>query len=945
MPFKKRMRLHLMKCRAATVTVNLTLWVSVFLWGAAAHSQLPKKQIVLPSSKILMEPVPGMPRPVNSFPATLAVHPSRRYVAILNNGYGTEESRFQQSIAILNLETDQLQDFPDQRFLVNAHQTYFLGMGFSSDGSRLYVSVASITDPAGVSAGDLGNGIAVYGFKEGLISPQGFIKIPLQSIPKGKQYNPALPILPLGKSIPYPAGLTIVPSSKGDEILVADDLSDNALLLDATNGKVLHEFDLTTSVHIPAAYPYAVVATRDGSRAYCSLWNDSSIAELNLQSGRVVKRIPLLRPDLATAPGSHPTAMLLSRDEKQLYVTLSNADKVAIVDTASGQLSGLLSTLLPGQEYGGTYPTALVESPDGKQLFVSNSGSDAIAVFDSGATESLAPRAALGFVPTEWYPTALAIRGDDLVIASGKGTSSSSNAGYMPDWASRDGHRFHPYVVAMLHGSIARVSIRQVRADLARLTMEVEQSNLMQEHRFSIPFVEASNPIHHVIYIIKENRTYDQVLGDLKPGDADPSLTMYGEDITPNQHALAKQFGIVDNFYCSGNVSGDGHVWSTAAISSDYTERTWQAMQRGDERPYDYEGDVDHDYPLLEGIPDANEPATGYIWTNVARHGLTHRNYAEYVESQWCDSSSQVTDAKENHPVPPGTSCAKQFIRPGDPLPDYLGKSTSLPSPWPWPIPILFRNVVTKPEIVGHVDLRFPDFRITYPDQLRADEFLREFNGFVEGRKTGKAEELPQFVVMRLPNDHTGGTTPGYPTPAAMVADNDLALGRVIDSVSHSPYWDDTAILILEDDAQDGPDHVDAHRSAAFVVSKYSPSSTNHPFVDHTFYTTVSMIHTMEVLLGLPPMNNNDAHAAVMGSLFSGPGNQLPFTADYRNLTNKLIYTVNSKDAPGAQESSKMDFSHADMADFERLNLILWRDRKGDLPIPPVRHATLADGN
>ena len=191
----------------------------------------------------------------------------------------------------------------------------------------------------------------------------------------------------------------------------------------------------------------------------------------------------------------------------------------------------------------------------------------------------------------------------------------------------------HPYIVPLLHGSVARVSIRQVEADLASLTAQVEQSNLMHERNFSIPFAGGNNPIRHVIYIVKENRTYDQIFGDLKPGDADPDLTMYGEDITPNQHALARQFGILDNFYCSGNVSGDGHVWSTAAISSDYTERTWQVMQRGEERPYDYEGDVDHDYPFVEGIPDANEPATGYIWTNVARHGLTHRNYAEYVES------------------------------------------------------------------------------------------------------------------------------------------------------------------------------------------------------------------------------------------------------------------------------------------------------------------------
>ncbi len=925
--------------------INLAAWVLVVLWVATAQSQNPKKQIVLPSSKILLEPVPGMPRPINSFPATLALHPSGRYVAILNNGYGTEESRFQQSIAVLNLDTNQLQDFPDPRFVVDAHQTYFLGLAFSSDGSRLYVSVASFTDPAGATAGDLGNGIAIYTFNDGMISPHSFLKIPLQPVPQGMQNNPGLSTLPLGKAIPYPAGLAVIRSSKGDNILVADDLSDNALLLDANNGAVLRTFDLTTGQHIPTSYPYAVVATRDGLRAYCSLWNDSSIAELNLKTGQVVKRIPLLRPASPTASGSHPTALLLSADERRLYVALANADKIALLDTASGSLNGMLSTLLPGQEYSGSYPTALVESSDGKKLFVANSGSDAVAVFDTTPNDSPVPRPALGFIPTEWYPTALAVHGDDLVIASGKGTSSTANAGYMPDWASMNGHRMHPYVVPLLHGSIARVKIQQMQSDLASLTAEVEQSNLMQENRFSIPFAGGTNPIRHVIYIIKENRTYDQIFGDLKPGDADPSLTMYGQDITPNQHALARQFGILDNFYDSGNVSGDGHVWSTAAISSDYTERTWQVMQHGDERPYDYEGDVDHDYPLLEGIPDADEPATGYIWTNLARHGLTHRNYAEYVESQWCDSGFEVTDAKENHPLPPGATCPRQFIRPGDPLPADVGTPPGSPSPYPWPIPVLFRNVATKPEIVENVDPQFPDFRITYPDQLRADEFLREFDAFVQARKTGQGQQLPQFVVMRLPNDHTGGTKPGYPTPSALVADNDLAVGRVVESISHSPYWDDTAIMILEDDAQDGPDHVDAHRSTAFEISKYSPSSIDHPFVDHNFYTTVSMIHSMEVLLGLPPMNNNDAHAAVMGPLFSGPGNQPPFTADFANLNNKLIYKTNSENATGAKESAKMDLSHADAADAGKLNLILWQDRKGTIPMPPARHTAFPGSN
>jgi hypothetical protein len=873
----------------------------------------------------------------------MALHPNGRYLAILNNGYGTLDSHYQQSIGVLDLETNQLRDFPDPRFIVNAHQTYFLGMAFGAEGDRLYVSVASFTDPAGERPGHLGNGIAIYRFKDGEISPQGFLKIPLQVVPEGKQQNPALASLPAGKSIPYPAGLSVVETKEGEQILVADDLSDNALLMDAGSGRILHVFDLTSSGHIPSSYPYAVVAMRDGVHAFCSLWNASSVAELNLESGQVVRRIPLLLPSSPIAAGSHPTALLLSQDEKRLYVALANADAIAVIDPGTGMLAGLLSTLLPGQEYGGSYPTALAESPDGQRLLVVNSGSDAVAVFDTAFDNFLTPHPALGFIPTEWYPTALAIHGDDLLIASGKGVGSGPNAGFLHDMPPGYKHAIHPYIVSLLYGSIARLSLRQAENELASLTEEVQQSNRMQDRKFTIPFAGGRNPIRHVIYIIKENRSYDQILGDLKAGNADPSLCMYGEDITPNEHAIARRFGVVDNFYCSGNVSGDGHVWSTAAIASDYLERTWQAMQRGDERPYDYEGDVDHDYPLVEGIPDANEPATGYIWSNVARHGLTHRNYAEYIETQWCDTGFKVTDAKEGHPLPPGASCPKNFVQPGEPLPEYLGTPRGSPNPYPYPIPMMYRDVPTKPEIVGHFDPRFPDFRLDFPDQLRADEFLNEFNAFVEARNSGHGTELPQFVFLRLPNDHTAGTDPGFPTPSAMNADNDLAVGRVVEAVSHSPYWDDTAILILEDDAQNGPDHVDAHRSVAFVVSKYAPGSEAHPFVDSTFYTTVSMIHTIEVLLGLPPMNNNDAHAAVMGPLFSGSDPQPPFEADYRNLKNGLIYNMNSRHSPGAADSARMDFSHADAADANELNAILWRDRKGNTPMPAPRHTVFVE--
>jgi hypothetical protein len=414
---------------------------------------------------------------------------------------------------------------------------------------------------------------------------------------------------------------------------------------------------------------------------------------------------------------------------------------------------------------------------------------------------------------------------------------------------------------------------------------------------------------------------------------------MYGEEISPNHHKLARQFGVLDNFYDSGEVSGDGHVWSTAAIGSDYTERIIQLAYRGKERTYDFEGTVASEIAMKQGIADVNEPSTGYIWTNVAKHGLTHRNYAEYVDMDFCDEQNLVSPHQETQQA---ASCGKKFIDKGEPLPDGLGDPPGGPSPYPWHIPMIATHEATKPEIVGHYDPKFATFNTSYPDQLRADEFLREFAGFVKARETGQGEQLPNFIIMKLPNDHTGGTRPGVPTPQANVADNDIALGRIVEAVSHSPYWDDTAILVLEDDAQNGADHVDAHRSIALVISKYSPIATpDKPFVDHHFYTTVNMIHTAEALLGLPPMNHNDARAAIMAPLFSGPGTQPAFTVDKRNLDNGLIYKINPPNAPGARQSSKMDFSHPDAAPADELNAILWRQAKGNVPMPKPRHTVI----
>ncbi len=912
----------------------------------------------LPSSKQLLEPVPGEPQKLNSFPVTMALSPDRKFLAVLNAGYGTAESKFQQSITILNLESNQVADFPDARLGLHAHQSYFEGLAFSKDGSKLYASLGSVTDPEGSKQGDTGNGVAVYSFAEGKIAPLKVIAIPSRAFSGHKRPASTDPEHPVKVATAYPSGLAVVEAQGREMLLVADNLSDDAVLVDAESGKVVRRFDLSRHDVIPAEYPDCAIATRSGKTGYISLWNASSVAEIDLENGdlengKVRRIIPLLPPSTKTDPGSHPTALLLSPDESVLYVALANADRIAAVSTKTGSVESYLSAKLPGQEYGGSYPIALAQSEDGKWLFAADASLDAVGVYDVAAfAESKTSEhkksehkaaahktdvLAAGFIPTEWYPTALTVRQGELFVATGKGTGTGPNN--MP-------YVLHPkdprrtYIATLLHGSLARVKVAEAQSNLAELTKQVMESNLMRCNADKIAFAAGGNPIRHVIYIVKENRSFDQILGDLGAGDADSSLTMYGQEITPNQHKLARQFGVLDNFYTSGEVSGDGHVWSTAAITSDYTEKTWQISYRSLERPYDYEGDVAHGYPLEEGFSDVDEPGTGYLWGNFARHGVSYRHYGEFVASKWCGVKPGVQSPTQGTPLEVGEPCPQSAIHKGERLPAYLGQPHGSESPWPWDVPILARNIATKPELRGHFDPRFPDFNLKFPDQLRADEFLNEFQNFVQQRQSTGKDMLAQFTLLRLPNDHTAGTKAGSPKPTASVADNDLAVGRVVEAVSHSPYWDDTAIFILEDDAQDGPDHVDAHRSIAFVVSKYSPrpDDTGKPFVDHNFYTTVNMIHTMETLLGAPPMNNNDAHAANMAPMFSGAGKQPPFDADSSNLKNGRLYEVNPANAPGAKESAAMDFSHADAVDTAVLNRILWADRMKSRPMPVVKH-------
>jgi hypothetical protein len=912
-------------CRSYTL-----VFLALFFVAASPFAQRgPSTQ--LPNGKLLPD-VPGHPRQVNNLPTAATVSPDGRFAVFLHSGYGAYTSGEKQSLSVLNLENNELTDFPDDRLASEARQTYFIGLTFSLDGKHLFASLASLTDPLGKQKGSTGNGIAVYAFENGRVAPERFLPLsPRVRLPKGKIRRAEF------KDVTYPAGLSIGKSGGEERLLVASNNSDEAILLNTGDGRIVHRFDLSRFKRIPASLPYTTTMTSDGKRGFVSLWNASTVAELNLVSGRVSRLISLRKPSKALASGSHPTALLLNRDNSRLFVALTNRDEIAVIDTATGEPLFYLSTRLPGQQYGGSDPEYLALSIDEKTLFSANAISDSVAVFDLTKSTQDQPLHA-GFIPTEWYPTVVAATEKDLIIGTAKGRGSGPN----PNVIGKDsaGRPDYPYTPAVIHGSLARIPLADLPPNLSAYTKQALEMNALRGNADRVRFAGAENRIRHVIYIIKENRTYDQVFGDLGAGNSDPSLTMYGEAITPNQHKLARQFGILDNFYDSGDVSGDGHVWSTSASISDYIAKTWPIGYRGHEHTYDSEGTLLNGITAEDEVPDAGEPTGGYLWKNFASHGVSYRHYGEYIISRWCNARRGANLPTSGPPKTAGGRCSRTFINKGDRLEQNVGDPRGGPSPYPWPIPVLDKNIAAEVELRGHFDPLFPDFEVSYPDQLRADEFLNEFRKFVTDYKAG-TDTMPQFILLRLPNDHTAGGTKGQPTPAASVADNDLAVGRVIEAVSHSSYWNDTAILILEDDAQDGPDHVDSHRSIALVVSKYSPlpakgaDGASRPFVDSSFYTTINVVRTIESLLDVPPMNANDSRAAVMAPLFSGTGEQPAFAADYRNRDNALIYETNTKEW---KEGKNLNFGQADAIDTALLNKYLWQDRMGSTAMPAPRH-------
>jgi YVTN family beta-propeller protein len=568
--------------------------------------------------------------------------------------------------------------------------------------------------------------------------------------------------------------------------------------------------------------------------------------------------------------------MVLSPRGDTLYVACANSNSVAVLDAVGGQpLETISSALYPRAPLGST-PNSLALSPDGKALFIANADNNNVAVVN---VSERAHSASLGYIPVGWYPTSVRYSPieNQLYVANGKGVLPAANPQGPNPLARRSAAKgVRQYIAGLLRGTLSVIA-PPTPGDMARYTRQAFECSPLEADESPTAQPEAGNPIpaklgdpspiKHCIYIIKENRTYDQVFGDMPAGNGDADLCLFPERVTPNHHAIARQFVLLDNFYVESEVSADGHEWSMAAYATDFVEKTWPLNYRKGGRGV-------FRYPSEGAFPIAWSGA-GYIWDRCRQRNVSYRSYGEFVRN--------------------GTN-------PGNP------------------------GVASVPGLEGHFDPQFRSFDMDYPDAKRADRFIEELAGFE------KSGDLPQFIVLRLPNDHTFGSKAGKPTPTAMVAENDAALGKLLAAVSRSKFWPETAVFVVEDDAQNGSDHVDAHRTVALVASPYAKRGA----VDSHMYSTSSMLRTMELILNLEPMTQFDAAALPMYASFAAERDLSPFQARPAQVD---LEAINRSDAWGSQLSETLDFSKEDAVDDLVLNEIVWKAVRGPeaSPPPPVR--------
>ena len=716
----------------------------------------------------------------------------------------------------------------------------FVGLAFDAAGRRLYAS------------GGNRDVIYVYDWRSGAATLADSIVLEART--------------PHQAGLRYPAGLAL--SADGRLLYAAENLSDSLVVIDLGSRRVVQRV-------AAGRYPYGVVAAADGS-VYASAW--ASLAVRRWQ--RVGDRLELV----ATIPvARHPSAMVLSADGSRLFVASASTDRVSVIDTRTDARITDLADTIPGTRDEGSTPIALLLSAGGGRLWVAEADNNAVAEFElSAATAGHATPATRdrlrGRIPVGWYPSALTLRGDTLLVANAKGRGTAPNAHNGPGPGA--GPARIPtdtgYTLGQLRGTVSVVPVHQ--GDLAAMSRRVARANGWR--RLAEPGAGAGQahypPFEHVMYVIKENRTYDQVFGDLRQADGDTSLVFFGRSVSPNHHALAERFGVFDRFFVNAEVSADGHNWSTGAYTTDYVQKTVPLNYGGKGRSYDYEGENRGKVPAAG--EDAAEPANGDLWDLARRRGISFRNFGEFV----ADGSRR------------GASKA------------YRG---------------------LKAYLEEHTDSTYPGFDLDVPDQYRADRWIASLNGWV------RAGQMPALQILRLPNDHTKGASAGAFTPRAYMADNDLALGRVIEALSKSPFWKNTVVFVLEDDAQNGPDHVDSHRSPLLIISAY-----NRPHVWHRFGNTTDVIATIEEVLSLDHLSQFDAFGRPYRGVFATQPDLSPYVA----LTpGTSLSERNPANTPAARASAGLDFRREDRIDDDRFNRILWTAIKGEgRPYPAMARLT-----
>jgi YVTN family beta-propeller protein len=700
----------------------------------------------------------------------------------------------------------------------------FVGIVFSPDGRSLWAS------------GGNDDSVYRYDWRDKTLVPAARLELQVKKDPKAH-----------GTS--YPAGLAFSPDGK--RLFVTENLGDGLVVIDPATDSILQRVRT-------GRYPYAVAADRRGN-VYVSCWGERRVDVFRTgKDGSLTAARPLDAP-------RHPSAMLLSADGRRLYVASATTDTIGVINPANGSLK-LISDAPPAGPQEGSTPNALALSADGRRLFVAEADNNAVAVIDTTTNR------VLGRMPVEWYPTALAVHGSALVVVSGKGKGTAPNPGRQSPYMATPGDR--QYTLGQLDSSVMTLAASPPAGALKTLTARVAKANGWTASATAPKYP----PFKHVIYILKENRTYDQVFGDVKEGDGDPSLLFFPVECSPNHRALAARFGLFDRFFVNAEVSAQGHNWSMAAYSSDYVEKTTPANYQNEGRTYDFEGSnrgrpVDDD-------DDVASPSTGYLWDLAARKGITYRNYGNYIGGE-----KEIKEAKPR---------------------------------------------ALKRNLVAHTNLDYPGFDMYIPDQKRLDVWKRDFTGFV------KSGTMPALQLVWLPNDHTVGARAGRPTPRAFFADNDLALGRLVAAVSASPFWRDTVIFVMEDDAQNGPDHVDSHRSPLLVISAWNRSGTNH-----TFANTTDVIATMEEILGLGRLSKFDHYSRPLRGIFASTPDLTP----YQVLTPSVpLDEKTPPDAPGTKQSELLDMSKEDSADDDAFNRVLWLAVKGEgVPYPGSRRAAVGE--